>query len=175
MLMKSKLINSEVCADKGIWTGQTEFSSGPLKFQGWLPDLRWRITAQQQFSSTLLIFNDASCRSVWDQQQEKGCAAFVYPTGDVGRALLQWATARSLPQRCYDWMKREIKYLLQLTRALWACSTETTNARSHRGNSYFLAFSLLCLEISRRYWTYPLCFVSTAKRLPKEGPVLSWL
>lgn len=32
----------------------------------------------------------------------------------------------------------------------------TTNARSHRGNSYFLAFSLLSLEIARRCWTYTL-------------------
>lgn len=133
-----------------------QFSSGPPQSQGWLLDLRWRITAQQQLSI---------CSSHWmmflaDQfefsSKKKAVLHLVYPTGDVQRALLQWATASSLPQRFYAWTNWKIKNQLQLTGALWAQSTETRKARSHIGNSYFLAFSLLCLEVSRRYWTYPL-------------------
>lgn len=128
---------------------QTEYSSGPLKFQGWLPNLSWRITAQQQLSihsphiSMMLVahqFEFSSKKKVVLhlciplEMHKEPCYSELQLGLYLKDAMTEWRNQMSASGH----------------KGPMSTQYRTTNARSHRGNSYFLAFSLLCLEISRR-------------------------
>lgn len=146
-------------SEKWRRTDRQVFFSCPLKSQGWLPDLRRRVTALQQLSILSSGWIWISLQTDFLQicynfnAKKKVLTHLVYHIWDYKESYHM--SYSQVAYRCYAWTNGEIKINFS-SEGSYTYTVYKQDDTRQIGNSYFLAFSLLSLEIGRRYLTYHL-------------------